>query len=48
MNERTEHALRAALGDDAFAAKFSEGTSISLEEVVKLAGTLGLSPSRKL
>jgi hypothetical protein len=36
MNERTEHALRAALGEDAFAAKFSEGTRISLEEVLKL------------
>jgi predicted ATPase len=41
MNERTEHALRAALGVDAFAAKFSEGTRISLEEVSKLV-TLGL------
>lgn len=40
MNERTEHALRAALGEDAFRTKFSEGTRISLEEASKLAAAL--------
>jgi predicted ATPase len=41
MNERTERTLRGALGDDAFASKVSEGTKISLDEVLKLAAALG-------
>ena len=35
--ERTERALRAALGDDGFAAKSSEGMRISVEEASKIA-----------
>jgi predicted ATPase len=40
MNDRTERTLRGALGDDAFASKVSEGTKISLDEVLKLAAAL--------
>jgi predicted ATPase len=36
-HERTEQELRVALGDGAFAAKFSEGTRIPLQDAIGLA-----------
>jgi len=40
MNERTERALRTALGDDGFRAKFSEGERMSPEDAATVAAAL--------
>lgn len=40
MNERTEHALRDALGDDRFRTEFSEGMRMSPEDAATVAASL--------